>query len=205
MDWFFQWFAGLTLLQQIFACIALPATVILAIQTVLLILGIGFGDGDCDLHGPDCDTCGIDGDPDYAVGDAAGLRIFTVRGLVAMFAIGGWLGIAAVDLGANDIVATLVAVASGLLALFLVAYLVKLLLKLQESGNLDAKNAVAHTGRVYITIPGSRRGTGKVILTLQERLCEMEAVTDCEADIKTDSMVQVVSVSDSLLVVRPLD
>ncbi len=205
MSWFFNWFEALTLLQQIFACIALPATVILAIQTVLLILGLGFGDADTDVDGPDCEFCDADGDLDYAAGDAAGLRIFTVRGLVAMFSIGGWVGIAAIDLGANDFLATLFAIIAGIAALLLVAYIIKLLLKLQESGNLDARNAVAHTARVYITVPASRRGTGKVMITVQERLCEMEAITDYGEDLKTDCMVQVVSVSDNILVVRPIN
>ncbi len=209
MSWFTTWFDGLTLLQQIFACVALPATVVLAIQTVLLILGLGFGDGDadgvdCDCGDPDCD---IDGDidaSDYGVDDAAGIRIFTVRGLVAMFAVGGWMGIAAVDLGAANWLATLIAVLSGVAALVLIAYVIKLLLRLQESGNLEAKNAIAHTAQVYITIPAARRGTGKVMLTLQERLVEMDAVTDYGESIKTDCMVQVVSVVDNVLVVRPI-
>ncbi len=204
--WFTDWFDALTQIQQIFACLALPATVLLVIQTVLLIFGLGAdgdsADGDCD-----CDSCQLDGDVDDldgGVDDAVGLRIFTIRGLVAMFSIGGWLGIAAVDLGANNLFASLIAIGSGILALFLVAYIIKLLLKLQENGNLDPKNAIARTARVYITIPSARSGTGKVMLTLQERLVEMDAVTDYSEAIKTDSMVQVVSLSDGVLVVRPL-
>lgn len=187
----------------------------MAIQTLLLILGLGFGDADADVGGHiDCDAdCDIDGhidlhdgvEPsDFSADDAAGVRIFTVRGLVAMFSIGGWLGIAAVDLGASDFLAILIAILSGIAALVLVAYVIKLLLGLQENGNLDPKNAIAHTGRVYITVPASRKGSGKVMLTLQERLVEMEAVTDYGEALKTDCMVQVVSVVDNVLVVRPL-
>ncbi len=204
MTWLTDWFMSMTLLQQIFACIALPATVILLIQTVLLIFGLGFGGGDADIDGGDGALDGGGDDLDYAADGAAGLRIFTVRGLVAMFAIGGWLGMASVDLGANEIVAVLVAVLSGVFALLLVAYLIHLMLKLQENGNLEARNAVAHTARVYITVPPRRRGIGKVMLTVQERLVEMDAVTDYGEELRTDSMVQVVSVSDNILVVRPV-
>ena len=70
---------------------------------------------------------------------------------------------------------------------------------------MDAHNAVAQTAKVYLTIPARRGGTGKVMLTLQERLVEMDAVTDFGKDIKTDSMVQVVSATDNILVVCPLD
>ena len=202
MEWFANWFNDLTSLQQIFACVAIPATVILAIQTILLLFGFGEHDTDHDMdldHHGDIDH-GHDG-----AHHSDGVRIFTVRGLVAMFAVGGWLGIAAVDLNAGSLIASIVAIVSGIGALFLVAFLLKLMLSLQETGNLDPKNAVAYTAKVYIKIPASRKGVGKVTFTLQDRFVEMDAVTDYDSDIKSDTMVQIVSVSDNVLVVRPLN
>ena len=40
-----QWWNSLTALQQILACCAVPATIVLVIQTILLIVGISGGDG----------------------------------------------------------------------------------------------------------------------------------------------------------------
>ena len=202
MELFTNWFNSLTSLQQIFACVAIPATVILVNQTILLLFGFGEHDADHDMD------VGHHGDIDHGHDGADhgdGVRIFTVRGLVAMFAVGGWLGMAAVDLKANDLVASIVAIVSGLGALLLVAFLLKLMLNMQETGNLDPKNAVAHTAKVYIKIPASRKGVGKVTFTLQDRFVEMDAVTDYDSDIKSDTMVQIVSVSDNVLVVRPLN
>ena len=51
MTWFTTWWAGLTLLQQSFAAVAIPATVLLLLQTVLLLFGLGGHDAD---HG-ECD------------------------------------------------------------------------------------------------------------------------------------------------------
>ncbi|MGN0492567.1 MAG: hypothetical protein ACI4F7_02875 [Acutalibacteraceae bacterium] len=213
MTWFTNWFGELSTFQQALACAAVPATVILLIQTVLLLFGIGghdadhgeldhdFGNGHDFDHDHDHD---FDHDHDGAH-HSYGVRLLTIRGLVAMFAVGGWLGIAAVDLGASDLASGLIAVVSGILALLLVAYIIKAFSGLQESGNLDAHNAVAQTARVYLTIPARRGGTGKVMLTLQERLVEMDAVTDFDREIKTDSMVQVVSATENILVVRPID
>ena len=42
------WWTSLDLAQQIFACIAIPSTLILLIQTILLLIGLGGGDGDVD-------------------------------------------------------------------------------------------------------------------------------------------------------------
>ena len=203
MTWFTNWFGGLSTFQQALACAAVPATVILLIQTVLLLFGVGG-------HAADHGEFDHDHDHDFdhshdGAHHSYGVRLFTVRGLVALFAVGGWLGIAAVDLGASELTSGLIAAVSGILALLLVAYIIKIFLGFQESGNLDAHNAVAQTAKVYLTIPARRGGTGKVMLTLQERLVEMDAVTDFVKDIKTDSMVQVVSATDNILVVCPLD
>lgn len=201
MTWFTNWFGGLSTFQQALACAAVPATVIMLIQTVLLLFGVGG-------HAADHGEFDHDHDFDHSHDGAHhsyGVRLFTVRGLVALFAVGGWLGIAAVDLGASELTSGLIAAVSGILALLLVAYIIKIFLGFQESGNLDAHNAVAQTAKVYLTIPARRGGTGKVMLTLQERLVEMDAVTDFGKDIKTDSMVQVVSATDNILVVCPLD
>ena len=45
-----NWWNSLELTQQIFACIAIPSTLILLIQTILLLIGIGNG-SDADPDG----------------------------------------------------------------------------------------------------------------------------------------------------------
>lgn len=212
--WFTNWWEGLTLLQQCFAVVAIPATVILLLQTVLLLFGLGGHDadhGEIDTdhdfdHGFDHDA---DHDFDHDAHDgahhAAGIRLFTLRGIVALFAVGGWLGVAMCDLGLSPALAGLIAAAGGFAALVIAALVIKYALRLQDNGNIAAKNAVAHTATVYIPIPAARSGCGKVTMNLQERFVEMEALTDCDRTLKTGETVQVVGVTDEdKLVVRPL-
>lgn len=224
--WFTNWWEGLTLLQQCFAVVAIPATVILLLQTVLLLFGLGGHDadhGEVDTdhdfdhdmdHDLDHDTDhdfdhDADHDFDHDAHDgahhAAGIRLFTLRGIVALFAVGGWLGVAMCDLGLSPALAGLIAAAGGFAALVIAALVIKYALRLQENGNIAAKNAVAHTATVYIPIPAARSGCGKVTMNLQERFVEMEALTDCDRTLKTGETVQVVGVTDEdKLVVRPL-
>lgn len=216
--WFTNWWEGLTLLQQCFAVVAIPATVILLLQTVLLLFGLGGHDadhGEVDTdHDFDHDTDhdfdhDADHDFDHDAHDgahhAAGIRLFTLRGIVALFAVGGWLGVAMCDLGLSPALAGLIAAAGGFAALVIAALVIKYALRLQENGNIAAKNAVAHTATVYIPIPAARSGCGKVTMNLQERFVEMEALTDCDRTLKTGETVQVVGVTDEdKLVVRPL-
>lgn len=214
MQWFTDWWYGLTSLQQVFACAALPATAILIIQTILLLMGVGGeGDADADVDGDVSDALADDIDADFdadldadfesdGAQHAAGVRIFTVRGLVAFFAVGGWLGIAMIDLNLSSGLASVIAIAGGLVALISVAYILKLFLSLQESGNVSIKNAVSHTGTVYITIPPERKGQGKVIVLFNERLMELDAVTDEKKAIKAGRQIKVTGLaSDNTLIV----
>lgn len=223
MDWFFSWWDGLSALQQVFACAAIPASIILILQTILLLFGMGghaADHGEIDDHSAlmeasspegEADVSGevsmdADGDADHDLShQGAGIRLFTVRGLVAFFAVGGWLGIVLTDAGLNTALAIVLSLLSGCAALVLVALIIKWSLSMQEDGNLTLKSAIAQTGSVYITIPPERSGSGKVTLTLQEQFMELEAMTDSETPLPTGTQVQVTGVAGgSTLIVRPI-
>lgn len=196
-----NWWNNMNLTQQILALFALPATVTLIIQTILLLVGIG-SHGESDF-GPDVQGDADSGDgADTAIDADPGLRLFTVRGLVAFFAIGGWVGIALIDLGVHTVLSAFLALVTGFLALLLVAWIIKVAMGLQSTGNLDIRNAIGQVGRVYLTIPAGGRYSGKVSLLLQERAVDLDALTDDSIDIPTGSQVRVVGLRGNLLVVE---
>ena len=187
------WWNSLTGLQQIFVCIGIPATLVLVVQTILLLFGIGDGsDADMDI------------DPDgFDISDAGdgGLMLFSIRGIVAMFCVAGWAGVVFVDLGLTPIPAVLLAILCGVAALFGIAYLMKAVLKLQSNGNIQIGGAVGKTGEVYIPIPAKGQGRGKINLTLQDRFIEVDAITRADETLKTGETVRVVSTDEAGLVV----
>ena len=67
------WLESLTVLQRIMLFIAVPATLLLLIQTVMLFIGLGGGDGDADggLDGDGSDAVDLDPDGDGISGGAA--------------------------------------------------------------------------------------------------------------------------------------
>lgn len=218
-----EWWNGMLLIQQIFALIAIPATVILIIQTILLLFGMGHGhDVDTSaamhdvptadpgnlipgVHGDDVvSTQGHEAQESYDSTADAGLRLITVRGLVALFAIGGWTGVVAIDAGASSLLASLIAIIAGLAALFLVAWIIKLMLSLQSSGNMELRNAVGLIGDIYLRIPGSRKGTGKITVILQGRSIELDAVTDEPDGIATGKQATVTAIVGDRVLVKPL-
>lgn len=255
MNWLETWWNGMSLLQQIFAAAAIPATIVLLIQTVLLLIGLGgahdmdHGEADHEIgHGPGFDHDhdldhghGFDHDHDLdhphdfghahdhgidhgqsdghfepgthndvnsvhhhgGAHHASGLRLFTLRGIVALFAVGGWLGVAMCDIGLDPFLSVGIALIGGSAALVFCALIIKWSLGLQENGTVSVRNAIAHVGTVYIPIPPERSGVGKVSITVQERLLELDALTDEKEKIPTGTEVQVISVtSKNELVVR---
>lgn len=188
-----DWWNALSAAQQGFMFAAVPATL------VLIFVGLSDGgDGNVDIDGdgiPDGIDLDGDGIPDGPADLDVDLRVFTVRGIVAFFAVFGWTGAALLGGGLPLWFAAVGAFAAGAAAMVLIALLMKAMLKLQQSGNINPKNAVGKSGVVYVTVPAAREGSGKVNLVLQERYSEMEAITDSEAPIPTGREVTVVSVT----------
>ena len=187
------WWNSLETAQQIMALVAIPSTLIMLIQTILLLVGFG---GEADTDGDDVfETNDMEGD---------GLALFSVRGIVSMLTVFGWAGVAFWDL-MSPLPAILLATALGLLTLFGMAYLMRAVSKLQASGNIDVENAVGKVAKVYIPIPPAGKGTGKVTVTLQEKYSELSAITTSEQKIATGSFVRVVAVDGTgILLVEPL-
>lgn len=203
------WWESLSTFSQVLACMAVPATLILLIQTVLMLLGLG-GDGDGDLNADAADGDAGDGifGHDFTDGDADpsgidGLRIFSVRGIIAFFVVFGWSGMALDAAGVKPVISSLIAVACGFAIMVLIAFLFRAIMKLEDNGNIDNRNALGVSGTVYLKIPPKREGTGKVNVMIQGTYCERDAVTDEEEALPTGCEVVVMSLSgQSTLVVR---
>ena len=201
-----DWWNGLTVLEQVFYYCAIPATVILAIQTIASILGIGGDGGDVDFDG-DID---VDFDSEVvdfgntaaestsldAVESASSLKFFSIRGIVAFFSLFGWVGIVLLEAGLNTFLVFFIATVCGLIGMLVIAIMFYLISKMQRSGNIDIKNAIDQKAQVYLTIPANMKGKGKINVTIQERYSEINAMTKNEHPITTGSMVRVVGVMD---------
>ncbi|MBQ6893422.1 MAG: NfeD family protein [Clostridia bacterium] len=200
-----DWWNSLAIATQVFYCIAIPATLVLLIQTVLMFIGFGEdADGDVEIE----DVIG-DGDIDagdgvfgedsiYDMHDASGLeglRIFTIRGLVAFFVVFGWVGVVMQGEGIKLLITLPVAAVCGFAMMVVIAFLFRAVMGLRNDGNTDNRNALGISGKVHLTIPPSRSGEGKVHIMLQGSYVERNAVTDSDEPILTGSEIVVVGVS----------
>ena len=191
-----NWWNELLLIQQIFALIALPSTLLIVIQTILMLIGIG-GDG------------GADADVDIEDGIELpddGLAIFSIRGVTSMLCITGWVAVALLETALPQGISIAIAILCGVATLIGMAYLMRAVYRLQSSGNIDIENCVGKIGEVYIPIPATGNGAGKVNLTVQEKFSEFTAITTAAEQLKTGAFVRVVAVGPSgVLVVEPID
>ena len=217
MNFIAEWWNAMNMLQQSFAVVAIPATVMLFLQTIMLLFGIG-GSQDSDADTDVAESSDFtddfdisdDGDFDntdhsYSENHDAGLRLFTVRGIVAFFSVGGWLGVVLGETSLHFSLVLLISVLGGLISLFTIALILKWSLKLQDEGNIDIKNALGKTAQVYVPIPAGGKSFGKVTLVLQDRYVEYSAITKHNETLKTNSLVKITGViNQSTLVVKPI-
>jgi len=138
--------------------------------------------------------------------DVHGLRLFTVRGVMAFLMIGGWVGFLMLRALIHPVVSTVCAIISGFISLYFMARIMQILMNMQEDGTVKINNALGQIGQVYIRIPAEEKGMGKVNVTVQEKLCEFDAVTEKSEMIKTGAMVYVTDVrAGNVLVVEKVE
>lgn len=217
MEWFGNWWNSLELVQQILYCIAIPSSLVLIIQTIIMLLGIGhggegFNPSDTSGLGGDVDFDGgadfdIDIDGDVSGGDIDGthtdvnnpsdladFRLLSVQSVIAFLTIFSWSGITALSNGMVPWGALLLAAALGFGAMFLVAKIIQWSSKLAQNGTFNIKNLLGESGTVYIPIPSKGSGTGKINISCGERFMEFDAVTEEQETLKTGTAVRVVDI-----------
>lgn len=183
------------LTQKIYFCVGLAASVFLVLQIITLLFGIGDnGEVDVDLSG--------DGEVDATVDLSDGFTLFSLRGIVAFFAIGGWTGYALAPI--NTWLAVAGSLVAGTFALVAMAFIMRGIMKLRSNGNIDNAKAVGKTAEVYLSIPAQGMGAGKITLTLEERFVELNAIQKGDISIPTGSLVKVTGINGDLLIVEKI-
>jgi hypothetical protein len=192
-------------LRTVFLVCATAGGTVLVVQTILLVLGVG-ADTDSDLDPGDLHDAGHAFGHDHGhdhghlhdhaeAGDSF-LKLISFKTLVAFVTFFGLTGLASQKGGLSLAPTLVISVGAGVAALYIVAYLMSAFSRLQSRGNLDLKNAVGQSAKVYLRIPGQRSGQGKVTVAVQGRRVECKAVT-AGPEIPTGSEVQVVAASRS--------
>ena len=188
------WWTSLSTAMQVLWAITLSASLIFVIQTVMTFLGLGDHDADFDL---DTSDGSFDADPS--------MNLLTFRNLVNFCMGFGWTAVLMHEKIQSNALQIIVTVIVGILLVTVVMWIFKWLSGMQQTGNIDVhKSAVGCEGKVYLTIPGERKGEGKVQITINNAVREYDAVTDGET-IPTGKAIKVTEViNDYTLLVEEL-
>lgn len=180
-------------MDEFYLYVAVPASLILVIQTVMTFLGMS-GDIDADF----------DGDGDVDVEGGSSVTLFSVRNLVAFFTFFGWSGLWMIDSGFSPVTVVVLSILIGSLFVGISMGLFYVISRLQRSGNLRIQNTMGLVGEVYIPIPPNREKSGKIMVAVQGALMELEAFTDDPEILKSGTQVEVVGIigTSKLLVTK---
>lgn len=201
-----EWWNSLSAMMKVLWAITLSASLIFIVQSVMTFLGADSGNGDFDM---DTDVSGDvpDGtDAPDAAAHGTGQGLLTFRNFVNFFLGFGWCAILLRSSISSTPLLLVISVVIGLALVVLVMLLFKWLGGMQQAGNINVfKSAVGCEGKVYLSIPGERGGSGKVQITINDAVREYEAVTD-GPKLTTGTAIRVVEVlSADTLLVEPLE
>lgn len=188
-----NWFMGLDPVMQIFWGCALIASFVFVIQTVLTLLGMEH-DMDFDVPDTDADTMSMGGS----------MSLFSVRSVVNFFVGFGWAGISLNKAIGSTAVLIIVSLLIGLLFSYATIVVVKKMLKLEQNGAVKIDDCLGKEADVYLKIPAEGKGRGKVQVSIDGSVHELDAITDGE-EIKTGARIKIVEVTGALLKVKPLN
>ena len=181
-----EWFSNLEFIPKLYWIIALTGSIVFILVIIMTFMG---GDADEIDDLDDADT-GI------------GFQFITFKNLVGFFTILGWSGIACQDANLSTPITLVVSVICGLIMMTIMASMFYFMGKLADSGTLKYKNAIDSVGEVYLTIGANRSKMGKVTVSVQGTMRELEALTDAFTDLKSGTIIKVVDVtSNGILIV----
>lgn len=160
--------------------VTLPTTLIFVIQTLLTFTGGDASDGlDADF----------DGDLSHASGP---FQLFTFRNLIHFLLGFGWTGVGFYQTIPNKILLLIVAMTIGLGLVGLFFVIIRQIRKLNQDNTMRIENAIGKIAHVYLTIPARQNGHGKVHVSIQNTLRELNAVTNEPKIIPTGASVKVI-------------
>ena len=180
-------------MENLYFYCAVVGGAFLVLQTVLMLFAGGDADVDTDVDvDVDVDS-GVDVHGAEHAGDAF-VKLLSLKTIVAFLTFFGLTGLACLDGGVDSTWTFVASVGAGLVAFYIVAWLMTMLWKLRSEGNEDLRNAIGTEGKVYLRVPGKHQGIGKVTVHVQGRKITRKAVTGGD-EIPTGARVNVVALS----------
>lgn len=179
-----DFFENLDPLLRTFWYIALPVSLIFLIQTVMTFMGVDSADGA---------EADFDGD---LTGGEAPFQLFSLRNLINFLLGFSWTGISFYSSISSPTVLVVLALIVGCGFVYVFFLIIRQLKKLAEDNSFNIQNAMGKTAEVYLSIPGNKKGAGKVMVSVKGAFHELSAMTENDS-IPTGTVVKVVRIENN--------
>lgn len=187
-----EFLEGLDPQLRLFWYIAIPVSLIFVLQTILTFVGSGGSDGlEADFDGD------LDG------GDAP-FQMFSFRNLINFLLGFSWTGISFYKLIPNTALLVAISLAVGFAFVYFFFLIIKQIQKLGEDNTFRIEKTLDKIADVYLAIPGRMQGKGKIMVSLNGSVREIDAMTE-QDKIETNATVRIKRVeSGNILIVEKL-
>lgn len=190
---FSDWYTALSLMEQIYWSCALIGSAIFLIQLVLTLVGMDASDVEVDFDGPD------------TLDHGGGMSLFSVRAFVNFLVGFGWTGVCFRASVSNHLLLLLLSLLVGVFFAWIILFVWRKVKGLERNASFSLQECVGLTATVYLRIPPSLSGKGKVQVSVRGSVHEIDAKTRSDREQSTGSSVRITEVlTDSVLLVESL-
>ena len=177
-------FENLDALLKTFWFVAIPASLIFIIQTIMTFLGADSSDGT---------QADFDGD---LIGADAPFQLFSLRNLINFLLGFSWTGISFYTTVSNKPILIGLSLFVGVLFVYLFFIIIRQVQKLAEDNSFKLSDTLDKSAEVYLTIPGNKNGKGKIMISVNGAFHELEAMTENEK-IQSGTIVKVIKIENN--------
>lgn len=185
-------FDTLNPLLKTFWFVAIPTSIIFIIQTIATFVGADSAEG---LH------TDIDSDFDGSHGMS---HLFSLRNLINFMLGFSWAGISFYTTITSKPLLVLFSLVIGVIFLFFFFGIINVVQKLAEDNSFKIESTLFKSADVYLTIPEGKSGKGKIMISINGSVHELDAMTEYEK-IPSGAIVKVTEIeNNSTVLVEPI-
>ena len=174
---------------QAYWILAVVASVIFIIQAIMTFAGF---DADSDISDTP-DQVPESGGADF---DADGFHLVSIKSIISFILGFGWTGVICWDLISSRVLLGAVSAIVGLIFMAAIAFLLFQVMKLNKDNTFHVEQVIGKTAEVYLRIPAARHESGKVTISHNGSVHELQAFTDDLDDIPTGAKAKITGVID---------
>lgn len=175
-------FYNLNPILQMFWIIAIPISIIFFIQIIFTLIEIDW-----------IEQFNSDFDGDFHSNNIS-FQIFSFRNLINFLTSFSWSGIAFYSTFSNKSLVIILSTLFGIGFIFIFFLMLTQLNKLSENNTFDISKTIGMVGEVYLKIPGNFLGKGKILLSYNGSIKELDAITK-ENDIPQQTQVKIIFIN----------